>query len=216
MEQTDIIHIPKTDLITKVSELCDFIKLTYGIKDADNEFIKYFANTLRKYFGYLTFEKLKLAFEYNSLGYLNEYLPVRGSVIDNSIKTFNIKDMMKVVRAFVALKKLSPDEKQRFSKSEVSQSEKDKIHNSWCDFMNLKMEEYKKNVIPLISASLYTAKFLAEKGFIDPAEIDYREKISIGKKNTKNQRLIFKAFDKMIEQNIDFQTFKINVNELPY
>ena len=76
----------------KVSGLCEIISLTYAISEASPEFIAYFANVLKKHYGYLTFEQLESAYEYNSLGYLNAYLPSNGFSKDNKIKGFNIRN----------------------------------------------------------------------------------------------------------------------------
>jgi hypothetical protein len=168
-------------------------------------FIAHFANVLKKHYPRHTFAQIESAFEYNSLGYLNEYLPKVGMSVDNKVK-YTIPDILKIVKAFSRYKGIGQEVEA--AKAEMPAYERVKIYDEYCGHIHKLFDEYadgkEKNII---SVPGYMAKFLANMNLISHTEIDYSEppiNLSIGKNKTrysKNAGLVFSCFDRLLSEN---------------
>ena len=214
-------YIEQTHLFEKTEELLAYISDTYHLPEAKEEFVGYFSKFLQKYFGFLTFENAHNAFELNSFGYLNDYLPGTGYFVDNKIKGFSLQSLSKILRAFLMAKKIKPDEKTQ--KSGLSDEQKNAARHEWVESLVAVFEKYRdKKELTHIGLPAYTCKVLAMHGVINLSEIDTKERghdvhsrfshmdNRLGKKTKlgvegpnlrlKNVQLIYNAFDELIEQ----------------
>jgi len=207
MKNTKIAEIfEKTDLLKCVGDLLQYINLTYALGDASPAFIAHLANVLKKHYPRHTFAQIESAFEYNSLGYLNEYLPKVGMSVDNKVK-YTIPDILKIVKAYTRLKAIGGDELEA-PKQEINPFERVKIYDAYCSNIVQLFDNYADGCDNLhISAPGYMAKFLANMNLISHTEIDYSEppiNLSIGKNKTrysKNTGLVFSCFDRLLSEN---------------
>lgn len=212
--------------IQEISNLCNKISISYGIKEPDGEFIKHLYYTLCKYHSRIDYEQLELAFEANSMNLLNEYLPKSGFSTDNKVK-FTIPDMMKIIKAYIRFKKLDSHEKELGQEPE--NSVKDASIQKWCDNLEGIFRKYSnEHERSIIGIPMFTCEVLAEIGVLDKTKIDYSEqKINIGfkkmikNKKTHNTDLIFSSFDTILENGdelrhyLDKFRYKYAENELP-
>jgi len=192
-----------SDLSVRVLELCNNISLEYGLNQASVEFSALLANRLKKWHGYLSFEQIEMAFEYNSHGLLNDYLPRVGNNVDNKVK-FTIPDMNKIIKAFVRLKEL--DKHKIEQEQEWAIEKKDLINRAWCDQLENIFAIYRqKRERTPITLPTYTAEVLAKIGLLNKKDIDYTENAIVLRlkhikevKRTHNENLIYAAFDRLI------------------
>ena len=110
MKNLKINGLNAESLLSELTELFTFISLIYSIKKPDDEFYPYFSTYLKKYFGFMTFEQLETAFEQNSMGYLDVFLPKTGSNPDNKIRNFSIPSLAKVINAYMLYKKIGKED----------------------------------------------------------------------------------------------------------
>jgi hypothetical protein len=191
-------------LIEETENLCNKIALMFGLNHADKDFIQYFANFLKKHFGHLTFEQLETAFEYNSIGSLNEYLPKNNLAVDNKVK-FNIPDLTKIIKAYSRLKGLEVLTYK--NETEWSQEKINQIHCDWIKQLNGIFEKYMNDLEKSeISTPIYTCEYLAKLGLLDEKSINRNESaiiVRFGKekkiKSSHNIDLIYRCFDEILE-----------------
>lgn len=212
-----------------VESLCEVISITYSIKAPTFEFLGYLSNTLKKHYGHLTFAQIESAFEYNSMGYLNQYLPKSGMSIDNKVK-FTIPDIIKVINAFSRYKKINAEPDKENSEKDLS--ELNEIRKTWCDNILQIFEYYKqtKQHKP-ITIPVYTCEVLAKLGLLDKERINYVElRINPSILSSKpcrklnNENLIYETFDNIISKGESLELyinefkheFEMNTNSLPF
>ena len=212
--------------IQEISNLCNKISISYGIKEPDGEFVKHLYYTLCKYYARLDIEQIELAFESNSMNLLNEFLPKSGFSTDNKVR-FTIPDMMKVIKAYIRFKNLDKEEK------ELNQEPENSVKNAsiqrWCDRLE---EIFRKYAYELerstINIPMFTCEVLADIGILDRTKINYSEeriivgfKKSIKLKSSQNVDLIYKTFDEILEkgnelkQYLDKFRYKYDENQIP-
>lgn len=108
-----------------------------------------------------------------------------------------------------------------------TESEKNKSMNNWCDRMSQIFEKYRDEFEKTtINIPLFTAKMFAKNGALDYKEIDMAQKtinIKIGKyqENNSNEDLIYKTFDKIIQDEKHIEDYFKNQRnkysqEMPY
>ncbi len=208
MQIKDILY---NDFIIQLSDLLTKIAGIYGLKEADPGFVAYFANTLKKYFGNLTFEQIESAFEYNSIGSLNEYLPKKGFSTDNKVD-YNIPDMVKIIKAYTRLKKI--DEDMQPKACQLSRAQINETRKQWCEWLISIFEKYRDTYErSQIGIPVFTCELLARLGQLNPNDINksgpyFNINLPFQKKRGRdlhNENLIFETFDKMIGEGIEMR-----------
>ena len=106
MKETQIEILDTHYLPPLVEELFKKIEIAYNIKPAGASFGGYFINVLKKHYFFLTFEQIESAFERNTNGLLDNYLPRIGTRPDNKITGFNVPDLTKIIKGYCEYKKL--------------------------------------------------------------------------------------------------------------
>ena len=209
MRTTKIEHLFGQQLIELTVTLFEYIELTYGINQADEEFTNYFINFISQYYKHLTFEEIESAFERNASGLIDNYLPKIGARPDNKITKFNIPDLTKIINAYCKFVGIEKSEKQQ-EKKIFTLEEKKEIRKKWCDqlietFDNYRI--YKKR--DKIGVPIYTCKVLTKLGILNANLIDYSDNKHniMTKSRSKNENLIFETFDKIIEQGMHIKDF---------
>lgn len=201
----EIKYIEQTQMLNNLIELCGKVALTYGLQEPDAQFCAHLAAILKKYYSHLTFEQLDMAFESNSMGLLNEYLPKNGFNIDNKVK-FTIPDTTKIIKAYTRYKKL--DEQNKTAGQEPENKVKDANIQSWCNsfeqIFNTYANQFKHSPI---TVPTFTCEVLSKVGLLDAKKIDYTEQtINIGFKHaSKSKRLhnidlIYAVFDEVLDR----------------
>lgn len=212
------LHTPQLAELTK--ELFENIQIIYDVKDADTRIIAFFVKVVKESYDYLTFEQINSAFEYNSLGYLDNFFTKVGQRPDNKIRSFNIPDLTKIINAYVKYKSIEKEE--ATGSIIVSEEEKARSNIWWCDFIQGCFDLYKqKKERTKIDCSMFAAEKFAEFGLLDKDEI-VSESITLNSKTSKNELLIYEAFDALILQNEPFAPYlksqrnKYQAEEMPY
>jgi hypothetical protein len=201
MQIKDLQH---NNFIAQLSELLTKIAGMYGLKECEPGFVAFFANTLKKYFNHLTIEQIDMAFEYNSIGSLKEYLPKKGFSVDNKVD-YTIPDMIKIIKAYTLLKNI---ETEKPKECELSHEKIIESHRLWCNwFIGVFERYYESYERSIIVCPKYACEVLAEISLITPDLIDNVAiplNITIGKnkqpKINKNEELIYQTFDKIIDR----------------
>lgn len=222
----EIRYIETSVLIKNIIELCSKVALTYNLKEPSEEFGAHLTNVLKKYYGKFTLENIEQAFEANSVGLMNEYLPKSGYSIDNKVK-FSIPDMTKILKAFIRFKNLDKSEIEQ--NQEPESSVKNASIQRWCDRLE---EIFRKYAYELerstINIPMFTCEVLADIGILDRTKVNYSEeriivgfKKSIKLKSSQNVDLIYKTFDEILEkgnelkQYLDKFRYKYDENQIP-
>lgn len=224
MKTTNIENLYDQQLIPIVSELFEFIQLTYGIGQADQRMIPFFVKVLKDNYKHLNFEQIEQAYEYNSLGHLDIYLNKVGQRPDNKIRSFNVPDLTKIINAYTKCKSI--EKEAEFEKKEFTQAEKNKANTDWCNWIVEIFELYRdeKEVTP-IYAPMFTAQMFAKFQLLDEKDIiNNPDSIELNKNthSSKNQKLIYEVFDalilqgKNIENYLNSQKLKYKAEEMPY
>lgn len=213
MKNKEIKYLEDHEVVTLSLSLFEFIRMTYDIKEAKEEFPGYFANFLKSHFKMLTFNDLHEAFEINSLGRIDTYLPTIAGRHDNKVKSFNIPDLTKIINAFSRFKGL--EKKETADKKVFSPEEKTKINNEWCDFIALAFEKYRDEFEQTtISATLITVLIFSDLKLVDKRDIDYSERVINVKlgyfEKSRNEILIYKTFNKLIRNGEHIEDYLKN------
>lgn len=204
MKETKIKDILNFQDLQKLTfELFDNIKLAYALPDYKPEFANYFINIVKKSFSNCTFQQFETAFEYNSIGSLN-----------NDKVRFNIQDLTNVIKAFIKLKNIELSEKQETF--EKSPEEIKQIHQVWIRQLNDVFEKYMNSFEKTeIIIPMYTAEYLSKIGLIDANKISYSEPkvynkfVRKTKLVSKNEDLIYKCFDEILQGGQTLDNFLI-------
>lgn len=223
MKESLISNLYDTQLAELTKELFDYIQLTYAIHDADTRLIAFFVKVVKENYNHLTFEQLNDAFERNSLGYLDMFFNRVGQRPDNKIRSFNIPDLTKIINAYVKYKSIEKEE--TTDSIVVSEEEKARSNTWWCDFMQRCFDLYKsKKERTKIDCAMFAAEKFAEFELVEKDEIVYETptlKFN-SKRISKNELLIYEAFDALIVQGEPFapylenQRMKYKPEEMPY
>ncbi len=224
MKETIISNLYESQLMAATAELFEFIELTYAIGQADQRFLSFFVKVLKENYSHLSFEQIESAFERNSLGLLDIYLSKIGQRPDNKIKSFNIPDLSKIINAFLKYKNIEKEE--TIDKIVFSEKQKAKSNIWWCDFIQGAFDKYKgTKERTKIDCSMFAAEKFAEFGLLDKKEIVYETvtlKFNNSHISTKNENLIYEAFDALILQNEGLAPYlveqrnKYQVEETPF
>lgn len=197
------------DRINLTIELCKFISSLYGLPEPNGQVVGLFSNILKKYFKQLTYEQIELAFEYNSCGYLNEYLPHNFGTIDNKVK-FNIPDLLKIIRAFARFKKLDSENKEK--SKEIDYKSRNDIRKLWCFNLYNSFDLYQnKQVRNNFIMPGYTCEVLKRHGYLDENDmsLNYVDKrfgsTDFDSTQHDNKNVIYKAFDKIISDGLNLR-----------
>lgn len=219
MKQTKIESLHPEEITGLTIELFEQIQMQYDIKPPDSKFTGYFVNTIKKYFPFLTFEQIESAFERNSTGLLDNYLPRVGTRPDNKVKGFNMQDLTKVIKAYMAYNNIGKEKKKQSDIWVPNNEGKNKIHNDYLDLLSKIFGTYKTTrERTAIFTLMSTAEFLARLSLLDGKNIQFHSK---GKKTIKtpikvgnfmstgghNEDLIYKCFDDIIDQDRDLESF---------
>lgn len=197
----EIRYLQERELIVMLDEFFNKISITYDLKLPDIKFSAILAKVIKQHFGWLTFDQIEEAFELNSIGSLNEYLPKSGYSIDNKVK-FNIPDITKIIKAYAVFKKIARAEVKQ--SNEPSDIEKNKMINDWCDNLCKIFDNYKHNgEKEPIRIPLFYANVLAKIGLISDSQIDKKEKIINlrtyrHQDTSNNENLVYHVFDELI------------------
>ncbi len=228
MKNLKINGLNAESLLSELTELFNFISLIYSIKKPDDEFYPYFSTYLKKYFGFMTFEQLETAFEQNSMGYLDVFLPKTGSNPDNKIRNFSIPSLAKVINAYMLYKKIGKEDdstgdiwnpKMKRLESDgkrFTDEEKARSMNDWCDRMAQIFEKYRDEFEEtIINIPLFTVKVLAKHKALNYEDIDFSEKriaVKLGKRQEKgsNEKLIYKTFDRIIREQKHVEDYLVH------
>lgn len=195
----------KAELTKLTLALFKKIAIMYKLRDPEIEFSKYFINTMKKYYGFITFEQMEDAFERNAIGSLDNFLPKSGYSVNNKV-SFCISDMTKIMRAYLNYKAPKHAEKEEVRKP---QHEIDEIHRQWIAQLNQIFDKYMNELERThISIPIYYCDFLANCNLLDRDKIDRKEskiKIKFGKQKFKpsyNENLVYKCFTEILEDGL--------------
>lgn len=233
MTQTQIEILNTLDMPPLVEELFKKIEIAYDIKPAGASFGGYFINVLKKHYFFLTFEQVESAFERNTNGLLDNYLPRVGKRPDNKITGFNVPDLTKIIKGYCEYKKLG-FVKEKFNEiwnpvgkrfepggaKIFSPDEKHRIYNDWIDRLIENYEKYKSTgECSHIFTPYFTAFTLSKVQLIDESCITIpnqkKDSDRAGKlrrvkfssfEDSENVDLIYKCFDGLISSGEDFES----------
>ena len=219
MKQTKIESLHPGQITGLIVDLFEQIQMQYDIKPPDTKFTSYFLNTIKKHFPFLSFEQIESAFERNSTGLLDNYLPRVGTRADNKVEGFNMQDLTKVIKAYMIYSNIGQAKKNTSGTFAPTNEGKNKIHNDYLDRLCKIFDTYKKTKerTPIFTL-MSTAEFLARLGLLDKDNIQFGSKvkktaempIKVGDFMSRaghNEDLIYSCFDELIGQGKDLESF---------
>lgn len=197
-------------MLAQSVKLFEFIEMTYGIAEANENFLEYFVNALKKNYKHLSFEQIQDAFERNSFGLLDNFLPKVGQRPDNKVLKFNIPDLTKIINAYCRYTGVEKSEQDQGRKV-FSTEEKSKIRQEWCDQLCAIFEKYAQaHEMSVIRTPLYTCNMLARLSVLDANRIDFSEpstNIMATKSRSNNEKLIYECFQTIINDGMHINDF---------
>lgn len=218
------------ELALALAEPVKFAMMDVGVKGGDNEEQAYrlarISEILKRYYGILTIEDFRQAFELLVVGELDKFLPKREGLPDrNHYGAFNVEYVSKVLNAYVRQRDIvmSTAEKLR-PKEEVRDREAERgVRKAlWMDFLSYK---YRGVMPPMGTATVVVYyKIFARLGWVDAslAELSQEEQeavlmsavLSIGGKGAKEDRRtawkrreIERAFRDLAEDEVQLNKF---------
>ena len=214
-------------LVLALAEPVRFAMLDLGIKAGDSEEQAYrlarLAEILKRYYGILTIDDFRQAFEMLAIGELDRFLPKRDGVADRShYGVFNVEYVAKVLNAYVrqrdlvmsTAEKLRPREETRDREAELG------VRRAlWMDFLSYK---YRGVMPPMGTATVVVYyNIFASLGWVDAslAELSQAEQeavlmsaiLSVGGKEDRRiawkRREIERAFRDLAEDEVQLNKF---------